>query len=422
MLRLRPVGAERLQHLSPSDARRHRHTAENLCALPSVAPALNFTMLARLALLLAAAPSAAIILEGPTVTSDTYIRGGSSYGGRNLNNLAYGWWDGPMSSTSSSTSAILIKFDLTSLPANTAVLGATLHYYVSNYGNTASLRELTTTWDPATVTYNNLPWSHTSGPWGSTPVAAISGSTGWRSVDVSSSVTSWLSGTTPNNGWIILPTGGNNGGQIQFSTSSRPMRLDINLQTPPVVPPSPTPPAPPAPPPTREFNFNGEASGGITGGCQSTYIRQHLPDANMGATTGHWWDGNSATGYVDAAMVQFTDIIGEGANQIKSHDLVRASRPLVFFFSPLLTCIVRVCAGPPRHPPLQCRHELLDKRARRAGEPARDHAAVVFGDGHLEQLHGQRRPQHQRVQRGDGLDRLREPGRLARGRRHRERQ
>lgn len=135
------------------------------------------------------------------MTQDTYVRGGSSYGSRNLNNYAYGWWDGPFSVPTSSTSGILIKFDLTGL--SSVSLGATLHYYVSNYGNTASLRELTVSWTDSTVTYNTLPWAASS--WGTTEISAISGSTGWNSVDVSASVQSWLDGTSTNNGWIVLP-------------------------------------------------------------------------------------------------------------------------------------------------------------------------------------------------------------------------
>ena len=48
--------------------------------------------------------------------------------------------------------------------------------------------------------------------------------------------------------------------------------------------------------------------------------------ARAGDSTSIWWDGNSATGFVDAALVQFTDIIGLGPNQLRPHeDIVQAT-------------------------------------------------------------------------------------------------
>ena len=73
------------------------------------------------------------------------------------------------------------------------------------------------------------------------------------------------------------------------------------------------------PPPVNELNFNGEFSD-YTGGCQSTYIRMHLPDFNGHFSTGLWWDGQSAQGFQDAVLVQFTDIIGHGPNQLRPHE------------------------------------------------------------------------------------------------------
>ena len=36
---------------------------------------------------------------------------------------------------------------------------------------------------------------------------------------MTSSVAAWLAGSRANNGWIVLPTGGNNGVQVELSTS-----------------------------------------------------------------------------------------------------------------------------------------------------------------------------------------------------------
>ena len=196
------------------------------------------------------------------------------------------------------------------------------NFYVSNFGNTASLRELNVAWTDSTVTYASLPFDAAS--WGATEIAAVPGSTGWRSVDVTSSVQAWLAGST-NNGWIVLPTGGNNGGQMRFSdyANYEPF-LAVDVVTPPISPPSPAPPMPPMPPPTNELVFNGVNSD-YTGGCQSTFIRQHLPDFNGGTVSGLWWDGNSATGFVDAVLVQFTDIIGHGPNQLRPHEAINTA-------------------------------------------------------------------------------------------------
>ena len=105
-----------------------------------------------------------VILRGPNVTSDTYIRAGSSstapiinYATTNFNAQTTGWWDGPLtisaanviSGVTSDTSALLIKFDLSSFVDATLVPGrpAWLNYYVSDEGNAGSLRELTVPWN-----------------------------------------------------------------------------------------------------------------------------------------------------------------------------------------------------------------------------------------------------------------------------------
>ena len=106
-----------------------------------------------------------------------------------------------MSYTSSSTRAALIKFDLSSLSGVTRTENPILmHYYVSNYGDVATLQELDVAWDETTTTYNSLPFVEAS--WRTTDVfsADISGETGWRSVDVTSSVSAFLDGTRTNNG------------------------------------------------------------------------------------------------------------------------------------------------------------------------------------------------------------------------------
>ena len=101
------------------------------------------------------ASATGVILRGPSVVSDTYIR--NLYATWNLNAESQGWWDGPLtisatqviSGVTSDTSALLIKFDLSSFVGATLVptKPVWLNYYVSNAGNNASLRELTVPWN-----------------------------------------------------------------------------------------------------------------------------------------------------------------------------------------------------------------------------------------------------------------------------------
>ena len=102
------------------------------------------------------ASAAGVILRGPSVVSDTYIR--NLYANFNLDTETQAWWDGPLtinattqviSGVTTDTSAILIKFDLRSFVGATLVPGksAWLNYFVSDAGNTASLRELVVPWN-----------------------------------------------------------------------------------------------------------------------------------------------------------------------------------------------------------------------------------------------------------------------------------
>jgi hypothetical protein len=120
------------------------------------------------ALFLALVASAAgVIIRGPSVTYDTYIRAGSTttapistvnYTTTNFNADSFGWWAGPLtinatsqvtSGVTSATMAILIKFDLSSIVGATLVPDnpVWLNYFVSDAGNPASLRELTVPWN-----------------------------------------------------------------------------------------------------------------------------------------------------------------------------------------------------------------------------------------------------------------------------------
>jgi hypothetical protein len=130
------------------------------------------------------ASAAGVIIRGPSVTYDTYIRAGSTttapistvnYTTTNFNADSFGWWDGPLTINATSqvtsgvtfeTSAILIKFDLSSIVGATLVPDnpVWLNYFVSDAGEAASLRELT------------VPWNHVCPPPAKTraPLATVS--------------------------------------------------------------------------------------------------------------------------------------------------------------------------------------------------------------------------------------------------------
>ncbi len=136
---------------------------------------------------------------------------------------------------------------------------------------------------------------------------------------MTSSVAAWLAGSRENYGWIMLPTGGSNGVGVEMTNTENPSQtpfLDFEPWTPPSAPP------PPMPPPSFSYAFNGVNSV-YTGGCQSTWIRSGTPDYIGAQDGGVWWDGTSTIGNYDSALVQFTDIIGFGPNQLRPHEQIQ---------------------------------------------------------------------------------------------------
>jgi hypothetical protein len=94
------------------------------------------------------------IIRGPSVTYDTYIRGGSG-SNTNYNSETLVLWDGPFSPVSSDTKAALIRFDLSSLVGATLVPASPVWFYyrVADEGNPGSLRELTVSWNHVCTTH-----------------------------------------------------------------------------------------------------------------------------------------------------------------------------------------------------------------------------------------------------------------------------
>jgi hypothetical protein len=267
---------------------------------------------------------------------------------------------------------VLMRFDLSTLPSGLAVERAVFSYTVSNNlypydgsaaGDDAEMREFRKTWAMSTATYNSIPMPATTWPfpqatidtlWGPS-VNDMPGNVARHTLDVTPSINRWLSGA-PNNGWIFAPYFGNGCGvrtRADTTFANRPsLVVYFNYPPPPPRPPSlppsppqpPSPPAPPrppprspppsppprpppppspppAPPPSFYLDFNGQFSN-YTGGCQSTWIRSDTRNYIGALDTGVWWDGRSSVGNFDAALVQFTDIIGLGPYQLRPHERV----------------------------------------------------------------------------------------------------
>jgi hypothetical protein len=92
------------------------------------------------------------------------------------------------------------------IPNNAAILSASIVYFVTNVGNTADIDEATSDWDEST-TFNNFPGDPLNQ--GDNVTTAPATPTGSYNIDVTSSISKWLSNPSLNKGWIFIPTGSN---------------------------------------------------------------------------------------------------------------------------------------------------------------------------------------------------------------------
>ena len=145
-------------------------------------------------------------------------------------------------------------------------------------------------------------------------VTEIVGQSGWTSGSPMAFIIEWVSGSGSR--WVESTYTSSEYASLTGGAGVVPALEVLG------VPPS----SPPPPPPTAELHFNGAGSN-YTGGCQSIYLQSDQPDFVPGDSTNLYWDGNSAMGFVDVVLVQFTDIIGLGPNQLRPHeDIVQATR------------------------------------------------------------------------------------------------
>ncbi|MEK6988046.1 MAG: DNRLRE domain-containing protein, partial [Candidatus Thermoplasmatota archaeon] len=133
----------------------------------------------------------------------------------------------------------VIRFDLTALPANAFIDGATLQLYEnSGVGNsfTADLHYLTTAWNEATVTWN-APWTSAGGDFSGyvATQAPLTNTAGWVSWNVTQLVDLWYRGRLANDGVILTMPSQGVGSQKSFYTSdwttaSQRPQLTINYR------------------------------------------------------------------------------------------------------------------------------------------------------------------------------------------------
>ena len=140
-----------------------------------------------------------------------------------------------------------MKFDLSALSGMAPISRALFRYTVYDAGDQGEMHEFRRSWNASTVTYKNLPmprmWNIII-PW---PFSAATIDTLWgpsvndlpgnlanQTVDVTSSINRWLTGT-PNHGWIFVPYF-NNGAGIRTTTwttvAERPT-LEVYFDAPP---------------------------------------------------------------------------------------------------------------------------------------------------------------------------------------------
>jgi hypothetical protein len=165
----------------------------------------------------------------------------------------------------------LIAFDLTSIPANATVTGATLSMFLSRTHSGSeeiSLRKVLRAWgegasdagDPGgfgvQAEVNDATWIHTfyntslwTTPGGdfsatvsaATTVSNVNATYTWSGSGLLADVQAWVSNSTTNFGWVILGNETNAGGAQRFNTrenTNNPPQLTVTYQLPG---PSPTP-------------------------------------------------------------------------------------------------------------------------------------------------------------------------------------
>ena len=168
-----------------------------------------------------------------------------------FNQISWHGSDAPQATAGGDWGAVvtLVQFPWSGPPIHpTAIVSATLKYFVSGPGGSADLREVTEGWDAGT-TWNSFVGENPGLNYEYSPdsLGTVNGTSGWNAVDVTATVVRWMSGYD-NDGFLFLSN------VVAGSTISsclvagqRPIVEVVYSDQPPSPPP--TPPSPPPPPP-----------------------------------------------------------------------------------------------------------------------------------------------------------------------------
>jgi hypothetical protein len=161
---------------------------------------------------------------------------------------------------------VLTQFDISALPANAAILTATLEMYTP-VSSTPSLRAYAVLdiWGEASVTWNTKPTASTEyGPQTGTGL-------GWHKWDVTALAQQWKAGTLANNGLILVQVG------TTFGTRDYDSRENASLRI-----------------PRLRVVYATQGSPAILPVQADTWINQSLPSNNYGSDTILSVDGGSS--------------------------------------------------------------------------------------------------------------------------------
>jgi uncharacterized repeat protein (TIGR02543 family) len=135
----------------------------------------------------------------------------------------------------------LLLFDLSSIPAGSAIVSAELQFYVSAEGQGFNMYRMLVPWDEATVTFNTIGGRHfqTDGVDAESSINANwpggDGYTGVITVAVpASTIQDWVNGTLDNNGWLMIATDVDDGQQLrskEYSTQSERPKLTVEYSS-----------------------------------------------------------------------------------------------------------------------------------------------------------------------------------------------
>ena len=151
-------------------------------------------------------------VDGYDGTIDTYIDNttpNSSYGA----STSLSWDGAPAEITTFINFNNIFVSQGGSIPNNSYIVSATLTYYVYGSGDNAAVSEVSPSWDNS-LTWNQFDFGNDIG---SFVGFAESGTVNtYESIDVTSSLSSWISNPSLNHGWIFQFTG--NGGSDVYSS------------------------------------------------------------------------------------------------------------------------------------------------------------------------------------------------------------